>query len=344
MANSGKTTNKGISIFALAMLNIVAVVSLRELPAEAEYGLSSIFYYIFAAIVFLVPVSLVAAELAQVPSDLTGLCFVSVSGHMHAIDDTEYKFAIESISQVMTLALALNQHGSKVLHEKIGADATGLPFNSVMALELHNGKPLSPLVNAGAMATVSLVKATGAEERWSKILEMQSAMAGSKIKLSAQVNKSEQSTNTHNKAIALLLGASKCMYSDPFEACDVYTRQCSTLFNCVDLATMGACLANGGVNPVTSETVLKNSLVPSLLAEMTTEGLYERSGDWAFEVGLPSKSGVGGGLVAVIPNVGALAAFSPPLDEAGNSVRGQLMIKSVANKMGWNIFNARVNE
>ncbi|MGR5068666.1 glutaminase, partial [Vibrio alfacsensis] len=148
------------------------------LPAIADC-ISSILLHRSSA-----PVSLVAAELAKVPSDLTGLCFVSVSGHMHAIDNTEYKFAIESISQVMTLALALNQHGSKVLHEKIGADATGLPFNSVMALELHNGKPLSPLVNAGAMATVSLVKATGAEERWSKILEMQSAMAGSKIKLS----------------------------------------------------------------------------------------------------------------------------------------------------------------
>lgn len=282
--------------------------------------------------------------LAKIPSELTGLCFVSVTGETHAVGDTKYKFAIESISKVMTLALTLNQHGSKVLHAKIGADATGLPFNSVMALELHNGKPLSPLVNAGAMATVSLVKATDAEDRWGKILKMQSVMAGSKIKLSAQVNKSEQRTNTHNKAIALLLKASNCMYSDPFEACDVYTRQCSTLFDCAELATVGACLANGGVNPVTSETVLKNSLVPPLLAEMMTEGLYERSGDWAFEVGLPSKSGVGGGLVAVIPNVGALAAFSPPLDEAGNSVRGQLMIKDVANKMGWNIFNASVNE
>lgn len=281
--------------------------------------------------------------LAKVPSELTGLCFVSVTGEIHSIGDTDYKFAIESISKVITLALALNQHGSKTLHEKIGADATGLPFNSVMALELHNGKPLSPLVNAGAMATVSLVKATDAEDRWSKILEMQSAMAGSKIKLSSQVNKSEQNTNTHNKAIALLLEASNCMYSDAFEACDVYTRQCSTLFNCVDLATVGACLANGGVNPVTKAEVLKCKLVPPLLAEMTTEGLYERSGDWAFEVGLPGKSGVGGGLMAVIPNVGALAAFSPPLDEAGNSVRGQLMIKYVANKMGWNIFNTAVN-
>ncbi|MFC5078494.1 Glutaminase 1 [Vibrio thalassae] len=282
--------------------------------------------------------------LAKVPAELVGLCFVSVSGEIYSVGNTDYEFAIESISKVMTLALALNQHGAKAVHEKIGADATGLPFNSIVALELHNGKPLSPLVNAGAITTVSMVKATDAENRWSKILEMQSALAGRKIKLSSQVNKSEQNTNTHNKAIALLLASSNCIYSDPLEACDVYTRQCSTLFNCVDLATVGACLANAGVNPVTSQMVIKASLVPPLLAEMTTEGLYERSGDWAFDVGLPSKSGVGGGLVSVIPNVGALAAFSPPLDKAGNSVRGQLMIKHVANKMKWNIFNVSVNE
>ncbi|KAB2825052.1 glutaminase A [Aliivibrio finisterrensis] len=278
--------------------------------------------------------------LAQVPAELTGLCFVSVTGEVHTVGDTDYSFAIESISKVITLALALKQHGAKEVHDKIGADATGLPFNSVMALELHNDKPLSPLVNAGAMATTSLIKADGAEDRWQQILSMQSAMAGSQIMLSKDVNDSEQMTNTHNKAIALLLQSSGSMYSDPFQACDVYTRQCSTLYNCVELATTGACLANGGVNPVSGETILSADLVPRLLAEMMTEGLYERSGDWAFEVGLPGKSGVGGGLLAVIPNVGALAAFSPPLDVAGNSVRGQLMIKSVANDMNWNLFNS----
>ena len=280
--------------------------------------------------------------LAQVPAELAGLCFVSVSGEIISFGDADYKFAIESISKIITLALALNQHGSEDLREKIGADATGLPFNSVMALELHNGKPLSPLVNAGAMATVSMIHASDREDRWHQILTMQSMMAGSDIELSVQVNQSEQETNTHNKAIALLLQASQCMYSDPLEVCDVYTRQCSTLFNCVELATVGACLANGGVNPVTTEKVIKHNLVAGVLSQMMTEGLYEKSGDWGFEVGLPSKSGVGGGLVSVIPNVGALAAFSPPLDAAGNSVRGQLMIKSIANQMGWNVFNTVV--
>ncbi len=278
--------------------------------------------------------------LAKVPSELTGLCFVSVTGEVHTVGDTDYPFAIESISKVITLALALKQHGADEVHNKIGADATGLPFNSVMALELHNGKPLSPLVNAGAIATTSLINADGAEDRWQQILSMQSAMAGSEIKLSKDVNDSEQATNTHNKAISLLLQSSGSIYTDPFEACDVYTRQCSTLYNCIELATTGACLANGGVNPISGEAVLSADLVPRLLAEMMTEGLYERTGDWAFEVGLPGKSGVGGGLLAVIPNVGAIAAFSPPLDEAGNSVRGQLMIKSVAKAMNWNLFNS----
>ncbi|KJG27411.1 glutaminase [Photobacterium angustum] len=279
--------------------------------------------------------------LASVPSDLCGLAFVSVTGEVIKIQDVDYKYAIESISKIMTLGLALEQSGADAIHSKVGAEPTGLPFNSVMALELHNGKPLTPLVNAGAMATVSLIEADDKEQRWQKILAFQSALAGANIELSEDVNQSEQTTNAHNRAIALLLESSNRIYSDPLEACDVYTRQCSTLFNTVELATVGATYANGGKNPISGQQLVSPENASHILAEMIMEGLYDTSGDWAYDVGLPGKSGVGGGLVTIIPNVGALAAFSPRIDQFGNSVRGQLMIKHVAQTMGWNLFNSK---
>ncbi|WP_318504671.1 glutaminase A [Photobacterium leiognathi] len=279
--------------------------------------------------------------LASVPSDLCGLAFVSVTGEVIKIQDVDYKYAIESISKIMTLGLALEQSGADAVHSKIGADPTGLPFNSVMALELHDDKPLTPLVNAGAMATVSLIEAEDKEQRWQKILAFQSALAAADIELSEDVNQSEQTTNAHNRAMALLLESSNRIYSDPLEACDVYTRQCSTLFNTVELATVGATFANGGKNPVSGKQLVSPESAAHILAEMMMEGLYDTSGDWAYDVGLPGKSGVGGGLLTIIPNVGALAAFSPRLDQFGNSVRGQLMIKHVAQTMGWNLFNSK---
>ena len=279
--------------------------------------------------------------LASVPSELTGLAFVSVTGEVIQLQDTDYKFAIESISKIMTLGLVLEQSGADALHTKVGAEPTGMPFNSVLALELHQGKPLTPLVNAGAMATVSLVKATDKEQRWQQILNFQSLLANSDIVLSDEVNQSEQTTNTHNRAIALLLESSGRMYSEPLEACDVYTRQCSTLFNAVDLATVGATLANGGKNPCSGKQLIQPQNIPHILAEMAMEGLYDTSGDWAYDVGLPGKSGVGGGLLTVIPNIGALAAFSPRLDPFGNSIRGQQMIKHVTQAMAWNLFSSK---
>ncbi len=276
--------------------------------------------------------------LASVPSALAGLAVVTVDGGVFKVGDTDYAFALESISKVFSLALALEDVGPDEVHAKIGAEPTGLPFNSVMALALNSGKPLSPLVNAGAMATVSLIKAATAEDRWARILDIQSQLAGRAIKLSDEVNQSEQTTNFHNRGIAWLLYSAGTMYSDPMQACDVYTRQCSTLVSTVDLATMGATLAAGGLNPVSQKRVLTASNVPFILAEMTMEGLYTSSGDWAYTVGLPGKSGVGGGILAVVPGVMAIAGFSPPLDPAGNSVRGQKMVAAVAKALGYNLY------
>lgn len=276
--------------------------------------------------------------LAKVPSDLCGLAIVTPEGYKITVGDVDYRFAIESISKVCTLALAMEQSGTEVVRKKIGDSPTGLPFNSVTALELHKDKPLSPLVNAGAMSTTSIIKASSKEDRWNQILEYQRKLMSKDVFLSDEVNQSEQTTNFHNRAIAWLLYSAGNMYSDPMDACEVYTRQCSTLVSAIDLATLAGTLANGGINPVTKEKVISKENVPKILAEMMMEGLYDGSGDWAYTVGLPGKSGVGGGLLAVVPGVAGIAAFSPPLDKAGNSVRSQKMIKYVANKLKFNIF------
>lgn len=276
--------------------------------------------------------------LASVPSDLCAIAVVTNDGVIHSAGDSDYAFAIESISKVATLALALEDKGSEAIRTKIGDSPTGLPFNSVMALELHEDKPLSPLVNAGAMATTSIIDAKDKEDRWARILGFQRQMMREGVVLSDDVNQSEQTTNFHNRAIAWLLYGAEHLFCDAMEACEVYTRQCSTLISTIDLAIMAGTLANGGVNPVSKQRVIKARNVPHILAEMMMEGLYDTSGDWAYTVGLPGKSGVGGGIMAVVPGVMGMAAFSPPLDKAGNSVRGQKMLRELAHTLGHNIF------
>jgi glutaminase len=277
--------------------------------------------------------------LAGVPSHLCGVCAITPDGQAFEAGDTRYGFAIESISKVFTLALALEQSGREAVRAKIGARPTGLPFNSVMALELHGDKPMSPLVNAGAIATASFIKASGREDRWNQILGCYRAFANAELSLSAQVNESEQKTNLHNRAIAWLLASAGNCFCDPPEALDVYTRQCSVLVNCADLAAMAGTLANRGVNPLSKKAVVRTENVPPILAEMAMEGLYDASGDWAFEVGLPGKSGVGGGVMAVAPGKLGIAAFSPPLDPWGNSVRAQKAVATVAQRLGLNLYS-----
>jgi glutaminase len=279
--------------------------------------------------------------LAEVDPQLFGVCVATVDGQTFSAGDATTQFALESISKVFTAALAIEQAGPREFHRKVGADPTGEAFNSVLALELHNDKPNSPMVNAGAMTATSLVSATDAKDRWRQILQIQSDFAGHPITVSEQIAASERATNFHNRAIAWLLLCGGYMYCEPMEACDVYTLQCSTLVTAVDLAVMGATLANGGINPVTGKRVIAHANVSHMLALMAMEGLYTASGDWAYTVGLPAKSGVGGGLVAVSPGKLAIAAFSPPLDKAGNSVRSQAAITQIAHTLGLGLFNTQ---
>lgn len=282
--------------------------------------------------------------LADVDPGLFALCAMTPAGHVASAGDVEHEFPIESISKVFTLALVIEQHGPRAVRSKLGANPTGAAFDSVLALELHHDKPTSPLVNAGAIATTSLVRATDPSDRWRKILDVQSAFAGRPLSLSDEINASEQATNAHNKAIAWLMYSAGTLYCDPMEACAVYTQQCSTMLNTADLVTMGATLAAGGVNPHTGVRVMVDSNVRYVLAEMVMEGMYTQSGDWAYTAGVPAKSGVGGGVLAVVPGRLAVAAFSPRLNSAGNSVRGWFAVADVVNRLKLGLFDTHHSE
>lgn len=276
--------------------------------------------------------------LAQVPSDLFGLAAVSCEGEVVEAGDSGVPFAIESISKVFSLAYVIDQIGHFELHRKIGSDPTGEPFNSVMAVELHHGKPLNPLVNAGAMATVSLIPGKTSDDIWQTIISNLEAFAGHPLTVDEEIYRSESETNQHNRGIAWLLKSYGYFYNDPDMIVDLYTRMCSVKITARDLAVMGACFCNGGVNPVTGKRVVKSANVPPVLAEMCMSGLYDSTGSWMYEAGLPGKSGVGGGLLACAPGKLALASYSPPLDAAGNSVRGQKALNRVIAEHSLNLF------
>jgi len=282
--------------------------------------------------------------LADVDPSLFAICAMTPDGRTTAVGDVDHEFPIESISKVFTLALVIEERGYRAVRAKLGANPTGAAFDSVVALELHHDKPTSPLVNAGAMATTSFVPAADPADRSRKILDIQSAFAGRPLSISEEINASEQETNSHNKAIAWLLYSAGTLFCDPMDACAVYTQQCSTMLNTTDLATMGATLAAGGVNPRTGVRVMTDSNVRYVLAEMVMEGMYTQSGDWAYAVGVPAKSGVGGGVLAVVPGRLAVAAFSPKLNSAGNSVRGWFAVADVVNRLKLGLFDARFEE
>lgn len=279
--------------------------------------------------------------LAHVDSKLFGIAVVTTDDRSYTLGDTDYSFSIQSISKVFTLALAMKEQGSEKVFEKIGNEPTGRAFNSVVAVVDMPTHTANALVNAGAIATTSLISASSADERWNKILAFYGAAAGEKLSLIDEVYKSEAATNQGNRALAALLLKYDRIYSDPLEAVDVYTRQCSVGVNVKQLARMGATLANNGVNPVTHEPVIQAGDVPEILSAMTMAGLYDGSGGWAWHVGLPAKSGVGGGILAIVPGKGAIAVFAPPLDEAGNSVKAQKVIAYVAGKLDYNLFSPR---
>lgn len=280
--------------------------------------------------------------LAEADPALFGVCVAESGGDVHAAGDTEVEFSVQSISKAFVYALVCEAYGHEVVLERVGVNNTGLAFNSVMAVELNDGHPMNPMVNAGALATTALMPGATPAEQWENVRAGLSSFAGRRLELDEVVYRSESETNMRNKAIARLLQSYGRIRSDPLEVVDVYTLQCALRVSARDLAVMGATLADGGVNPVTGERVVSAQVCRDTLAVLASSGMYERSGEWLFEIGLPAKSGVAGGIVAVAPGKGAIGTFSPLLDPAGNSVRGQRATAYLSRTLGLNVFASAV--
>jgi glutaminase len=274
--------------------------------------------------------------LAKVNSKIYGIVVVSVDGKVYSVGDIASEVSIQSISKVFTMAKVMDEQGVEAIAKNMGVDATGQAFNSIVAVEQYKGSEMNAMVNPGAITATSMVSGKTRDEVWNKILGYYSDFAGRPLKVNQEVFKSEADTNQRNQAIGKLMFAYGHIKSNPDQATDIYTEQCAVNVNAKDLAMMAATLANGGKNPVTGKQVMKAENVPEVLAVMATAGLYDDSGKWLFKTGLPAKSGVGGGLIAVSPGKFGIAVISPPLDAAGNSVRAQYAIADVANALGGN--------
>jgi glutaminase len=282
--------------------------------------------------------------LAKVDSNLYGIALVTVDGKVYTTGDVASEVSIQSISKVFTMAKVIEEQGPEAIQNTIGVDATGMRFNSIVAIEMAQkalgGPEMNSLVNPGAIATTSMVKGVDRAAIWNSILSYYSDFAGRPLKVNQEVFKSEADTNQRNQAIGALMYAYGFIKDNPQRATDIYTEQCSVNVNAKDLAAMAATLANGGKNPITKKQVMKNQNVPKVLAVMATAGLYDDSGKWLYRTGLPGKSGVGGGIIAVSPGKFGIAVISPPLDDAGNSVRAQKAIADISNALGGNPYAA----
>jgi glutaminase len=278
--------------------------------------------------------------LAKVDSNIYGIAVVTADGRVYTKGDITSQVSIQSISKVFTMAKVIEEQGPEAIEKRIGVDATGMRFNSIVAVEFAQkvlgGPEINPLVNPGAITATSMVKGSSRDEVWNSILSYHSDFAGRSLQVDEEVFKSEAATNQRNQAIGALMYAYEFIKANPQQAVDVYTEQCAISVNAKDLAVMAGTLANGGTNPVTGKAVLSSKYVPKVLAVMATAGLYDDSGKWLYHTGLPAKSGVGGGIIAVSPGKFGIAVISPPLDAAGNSVKAQKTIAAISAALGGN--------
>jgi glutaminase len=285
--------------------------------------------------------------LAKVNPNLFGIAVVTADGKVYSAGDLKTEVSIQSISKVFTAAQVIQEQGLDSIFNRIGVDATGARFNSIIAVEgvktvVGAGAPeMNPLVNPGAISATSMVKGATADAVWAKIIGTHNDFAGRPLAVLQDVYKSESDSNQRNQAIGALMFAYGYIKTNWQQAVDLYTRQCSIGVNAKDLATMAATLAFGGKNPATGKQVMDAAKVPGVLAIMATAGLYDDSGKWLYRTGLPAKSGVGGGIIAVSPGKFGIAVIAPPLDDAGNSVKAQKAIADISNVLGGNPYRAK---
>jgi glutaminase len=280
-------------------------------------------------------------ELAKVDPKIFGIAVVTVDGKVYTIGDITSQVSIQSVSKVFTMAKVMDDLGPQAIMDNMGVDATGQVFNSIVAVEQYRGAEMNAMVNPGAITATSMISGKSYGEIWGKIIGAYSDFAGRQLGVDEPVYKSEAATNQRNQAISMLMWAYGHIKEEPLRACDIYTKQCAVAVNAKDLAMMAATLANGGKNPVTGKQAMKAENVAEVLAVMATAGLYDDSGKWLYNTGLPAKSGVGGGIIAVSPGKFGIAAISPPVDKAGNSVRAQKAIADISNALGGNPYESK---
>jgi glutaminase len=338
-----KTSNTLRAVVAAAAVLALAVPAQAQTPAEIQAALDAA-YTKYKDLPEGKNADYIPA-LAKVDSKIYGIALVTADGKVYTAGDVKSEVSIQSISKVFTMAKVVEEQGPEAIEKTTGVDATGMRFNSIVAVEFSQkvlgGPEINPLVNPGAITTTSMLKGGSRDEIWKGLLGFYGDFAGRTLGVDQEVFKSESATNQRNQAIGYLMYAYEFIKSDPLRATDIYTEQCSVAVNAKDLAMMAATLANAGKNPVSGKQVMKAANVPPVLAVMATAGLYDDSGKWLYHTGLPAKSGVGGGLIAVSPGKFGIAVVSPPLDEAGNSVRAQKAITDISNALGGNPYAAR---
>lgn len=278
-------------------------------------------------------------ELALAKPEWFGICVVTKDGQVFEVGDCDQLFTIQSISKAFVFGLALEDHGRDYVNSKVSVEPTGEAFNAIV-LDEDTNRPYNPMVNAGAIATTDLIQGSSSTERLKRLLDMFKRYTGREHDINVPVFLSEKATGYRNRAMSYLM-LNFGMVSDKIdETLDLYFQQCSIMVNARDLAMMSATLANGGINPVTQERAIDEHYVQDVVSVMLTCGMYDASGEWAYRVGMPAKSGVGGGILAVVPKQLGIGTFSPPLDAKGNSVRGIKVCEALATDFGLHLFNA----
>jgi glutaminase len=281
-------------------------------------------------------------ELAKVNPDLFSICVVTVDGEVYQVGDDKQLFTIQSISKVFAYGLALEDHGRDYVLTRVGVEPTGDAFNAII-LDEQSNRPLNPMVNAGAIATTSLIKGSGPTERLNRMLNMFSRYMGHDVFVDMSVFTSERSSGHRNRAMAHLMLNFGMIDRNIEESLDLYFQQCAVMVNCYDLAVMAATLANKGINPITKDRAVDSSYIKDILSVMYTCGMYNFAGEWAYKIGIPAKSGVCGGIIAIVPNKMGIGVFSPRLDARGNSVRGVKVCEEVSQELGLHLFECSRN-
>jgi glutaminase len=278
-------------------------------------------------------------ELSKAHPSWFSICVMTVDGEIFTVGDSDQRFTIQSISKVFTYGLALEDHGCDLLLSRVGVEPTGDPFNSIIRLDENSHRPDNPMVNAGAIATTSLIKGQDLTDQLKRILAMFKRYMGREIYIDVPTFLSERSTGDRNRSLAYLMRHFGMIEGNIEDALDLYFQQCAIMITNHDLAMMGATLANRGINPITAETAVPAKYIRDILSVMYTCGMYNFAGEWAYKVGIPAKSGVSGGILGVVPNRFGIAVFSPRLDQHGNSVRGIKVFEALSRELNLHIFS-----